>query len=263
MSCVLLICTKEKKMIPKVDVGIFIKNATKSRFRCKWAEKLNAFGFGVFFFFLSFINEHLKHSIIFSEGNHRLVLNLSAAHGPKLRKWISKAKHWLNPKGHGKHQGKICYSDVYEKHFPKRLMQLAKKLFMVIECPAELSRVEKEWGKLQFVCNCVLINTVFYVLFHLCKSSLQNIPWSLLCRKPAPLQSTENRAWSLRSAARGASFPVSFSPLQTTFDASLHMSAKVFWGSQFWVNLDGEMFWENGRCIAPCIEQNQFFLLHR
>lgn len=30
-------------------------------------------------------------------------------------------------------------------------MQLAKKLFMVIECPAELSRVENEYGKMQFL----------------------------------------------------------------------------------------------------------------
>jgi hypothetical protein len=31
-----------------------------------------------------------------------------------------------------------------KKHFLKRLMQLAKKLFMVIEYPAELSGIENE-----------------------------------------------------------------------------------------------------------------------
>lgn len=68
---------------------------------------------------------------------------------------------------------------------------------------------------------CADQHTLFYVLFHLCNSSLQNIPSSLLCCKPVPLQNAENSAFSLKPAAWKASLHFSFLPcrphlMQTT-----------------------------------------------
>lgn len=104
-------------------------------------------------------------------------------------------------------KGKIGYWNIYGKHFLKNLIQLAKKLFMVIERPAELFRNRETGEERSSFCLqwCADQYTLFCVLFHLCKSSLWNIPSSLLCCELFLLQNTENSASSLSSTAQKTS----------------------------------------------------------